>query len=45
MVKLLLNKGANMSAMDKKERQPVHCAAYLGTYATKTPTERLEETF
>lgn len=31
MVKLLLNKGANLSAMDKKERQPVHCAAYLGT--------------
>lgn len=31
MVKLLLNKGANLSAMDKKERQPIHCAAYLGT--------------
>lgn len=30
MVKLLLNKGANLSAMDKKERQPIHCAAYLG---------------
>lgn len=31
MVKLLLNKGANLSAVDKKERQPIHCAAYLGT--------------
>lgn len=31
MVKLLLNKGANLSAMDKKERQAIHCAAYLGT--------------
>lgn len=30
MVKLLLNKGANISAIDKKERQPIHCAAYLG---------------
>lgn len=30
MVKLLLNKGANLSAIDKKERQPIHCAAYLG---------------
>lgn len=30
MVKLLLNKGANLSAVDKKERQPIHCAAYLG---------------
>uniref|UniRef100_A0A672HZM2 Ankyrin repeat domain 52a n=1 Tax=Salarias fasciatus TaxID=181472 RepID=A0A672HZM2_SALFA len=31
MVKLLLNKGANLSAIDKKERQPIHCAAYLVT--------------
>lgn len=30
MVKLLLNKGSNLSAIDKKERQPIHCAAYLG---------------
>ena len=30
MVKLLLNKGANLSAIDKKERQPIHWAAYLG---------------
>ena len=30
MVKLLLNKGANLSAIDKRERQPIHCAAYLG---------------
>ena len=30
MVKLLLNKGANLSVIDKKERQPIHCAAYLG---------------
>lgn len=34
MVKLLLNKGANLSAIDKKERQPIHCAAYLGEYAS-----------
>ena len=32
MVKLLLNKGANLSAIDKKERQPIHCAAYLGEW-------------
>lgn len=32
MVKLLLNKGANLSAIDKKERQPIHCAAYLGEF-------------
>ena len=31
MVNLLLNKGANLSASDKKERQPIHWAAYLGT--------------
>uniref|UniRef100_A0A671MZU0 Serine/threonine-protein phosphatase 6 regulatory ankyrin repeat subunit C n=1 Tax=Sinocyclocheilus anshuiensis TaxID=1608454 RepID=A0A671MZU0_9TELE len=30
MVKLLLNKGANLSASDKKDRQPIHWAAYLG---------------
>uniref|UniRef100_A0A673WG36 Ankyrin repeat domain 52a n=1 Tax=Salmo trutta TaxID=8032 RepID=A0A673WG36_SALTR len=30
MVKLLLNKGANLSANDKRERQPIHWAAYLG---------------
>lgn len=30
MVNLLLSKGANMSAKDKKERQPIHWAAYLG---------------
>lgn len=34
MVKLLLNKGANLSAIDKKERQPIHCAAYLGKQLT-----------
>lgn len=34
MVKLLLNKGANLSAIDKKERQPIHCAAYLGKQVT-----------
>lgn len=33
MVKLLLNKGANLSASDKKERQPIHWAAYLGKEA------------
>lgn len=30
MVNLLLSKGANVSAKDKKERQPIHWAAYLG---------------
>lgn len=32
MVKLLLNKGANLSASDKKDRQPIHWAAYLGEF-------------
>ena len=35
MVKLLLNKGANLSVIDKKERQPIHCAAYLGEQLAK----------
>lgn len=45
MVKLLLNKGANLSAIDKKERQPIHCAAYLGkqvfTFLPKLHSTRL----
>lgn len=32
MVNLLLSKGANVSAKDKKERQAIHWAAYLGKY-------------
>lgn len=35
MVNLLLRKGANVSAKDKKERQPIHWAAYLGKYFLK----------
>lgn len=32
MVNLLLNHGANLVACDKKERQAVHWAAYLGEF-------------
>lgn len=32
MVNLLLSKGANLSAKDKKERQAIHWAAYLGKW-------------
>lgn len=30
MVNLLLNKGASLNVCDKKERQPLHWAAFLG---------------
>lgn len=30
LVNLLLSKGASVSAKDKKERQAIHWAAYLG---------------
>ena len=57
MVKLLLNKGANLSAIDKKERQPIHSAAYLGkkvsllavlygqSFASQSEYERLNRFF
>ena len=32
MVNLLLKKGATVSAKDKKERQAIHWAAYLGKW-------------
>lgn len=32
MVNMLLSKGANVSAKDKKERQAMHWAAYLGKW-------------
>lgn len=32
MVNLFLSKGANVSAKDKKERQAIHWAAYLGKW-------------
>lgn len=34
MVNLLLNKGANLSTCDKKERQPIHWAAFLGMFSS-----------
>lgn len=30
MVNLLLNRGVNFSAIDKKDRQALHWAAYMG---------------
>lgn len=38
MVNLLLNHGANLSASDKKERQAVHWAAYLGECTNTQPS-------
>ena len=32
MVSLLLVKGANVKAKDRRERIPLHLAAYMGTY-------------
>ena len=32
MVKLLLSRGANINAFDKKDRRAIHWAAYMGTY-------------
>lgn len=31
MVKLLLSRGANINAFDKKDRRAIHWAAYMGT--------------
>lgn len=36
MVNLLLSKGADASAKDKKERQAIHWAAHLGKRDTHT---------
>lgn len=30
MVKLLLSRGANINAFDKKDRRAIHWAAYMG---------------
>lgn len=30
MAQLLLTKGAHVNAMDKKDRKPIHWAAYMG---------------
>lgn len=32
MVKLLISKGASINAQDKKDRRPLHWAAYMGNY-------------
>lgn len=32
MVKLLLSRGANINAFDKKDRRAIHWAAYMGIY-------------
>lgn len=32
MVKLLLSRGANINAFDKKDRRAIHWAAYMGMY-------------
>lgn len=32
MVSLFLSKGASVNAKDKKDRQPIHWAAYLGEW-------------
>lgn len=34
MVNLLLNKGASLSTCDKKDRQPIHWAAFLGRFSS-----------
>lgn len=34
MVSLLLSKGANVNANDKKERKAIHWAAYHGNWCT-----------
>lgn len=33
MVKLLLSRGANINAFDKKDRRAIHWAAYMGEIA------------
>jgi len=35
MVNLLLNKGASLSTCDKKDRQPIHWAAFLGGFSPR----------
>lgn len=30
MINLLISKGAHVGAMDKKDRRPIHWAAYMG---------------
>lgn len=35
MVNLLLNKGASLSTCDKKDRQPIHWAAFLGRFSPR----------
>lgn len=35
MVNLLLNKGASLSTCDKKDRQPIHWAAFLGRFPSR----------
>lgn len=32
MVKLLLSRGANINAYDKKDRRAIHWGAYMGEY-------------
>ena len=32
MVSILLLKGANVKAVDRKERTPLHLAAFMGNY-------------
>lgn len=32
MVSLLLSRGANINAFDKKDRRAIHWAAYMGMY-------------
>lgn len=32
MVSLLLSRGANINAFDKKDRRAIHWAAYMGRY-------------
>lgn len=32
MVSLLLSRGANINAFDKKDRRAIHWAAYMGKY-------------
>lgn len=36
MVQLLVSRGANVNAFDKKDRRAVHWAAYMGETSTST---------
>lgn len=35
MVKLLLSRGANINAFDKKDRRAIHWGAYMGEFCQK----------